>query len=78
MKYRGRGHHHHHEPTKDALEFRSIDGTQYNLTQGDLTSAGTDLLRVGAANLANGFLIPRDDGRFRASINNLQLSNPAE
>ena len=77
MEYRGHGHHHHHRPTKDALEFRSIDGTQSNLTQGDLNSAGTDFARVGAANLADGLLTPRDDGRFRASINNLQLSNPA-
>ena len=77
MKYRGRGHHHHHEPIKDALEFRSIDGTQNNLTQSDLNSAGTVFARVGAANLAYGLLVPRYDGRFRASINNLQLSNPA-
>jgi hypothetical protein len=45
MEYRGHGHHHHHRPTKNALEFRSIDGTQNNLTQGDLNSAGTDFAR---------------------------------
>jgi hypothetical protein len=77
MKYGGHGHHQHHEPTEDALEFRSIDGNQSNLTQGDLNSAGTGFARVAAANLACGFVIRRDDGRFRASINNFQLSNPA-
>ena len=46
MKYRGHGHH-HHEPTKDALEFRSIDGTQNNLAQGDLNSAGLTLRGSG-------------------------------
>jgi hypothetical protein len=77
MKYRGHGHHHHHEPTEDALEFRSIDGNANNLTQGDLNSAGTHFARVAAANPAYGFVIPRDDGRFRAPINKLQLSSPA-
>jgi hypothetical protein len=76
MEYRGHGHH-HHRPTKDALEFRSIDGTQNNLTQGDLNCAGTDFARVGAANLADGLLTPRDDGPFRAIILNLQSSYPA-
>ena len=77
MEYRGHGHHHHHRPTKNALEFRSIDGTQNNLTQGDLNSAGTDFARVSAANLADGLLTPRDDGPFRAIILNLQSSYPA-
>ena len=77
MKYRGHGHHHDHEPTKDALEFRSIDGTPNNLTQRDLHSAGTEFALVGPANFADGFLTPRDDGPFRALISNLRFSNPA-
>ena len=76
MGYRGHGHHRHHRPTKDALEFRSIDGPQNNLTQSDLNFAGTDFARVGAANLVDGLLTPRDDGRFRAVILNLQSSYP--
>ena len=32
MKYRGHGHHDLHTLTKHALEFRSLDGTQNNLT----------------------------------------------
>ena len=75
MKYRGRGH--HHEPTKDALEFRSIDGTPNNLTQRDLHSAGTDFALVGPPNFAGGFLTARPDGPFRALISNLQFSDPA-
>ena len=46
------------KPTKYALEFRSLDGTQNNLTQPDLNSAGTEFARVGPANFADGFLIP--------------------
>ena len=69
MKYRG------HKPTKDALEFRSIDGIK--LTRCDLKSAGTELMRVRPANFADGFLTPRDDGPFRALISNLRFSNPA-
>jgi hypothetical protein len=76
MKCRGHGHHHHHEPTKDALEFRSIDGTQNNLAQGDLNSA-TEFARVCPGIFADGFLTPRDDGPFRALISSLQFSNPA-
>jgi hypothetical protein len=77
MEYGGRGHHHHHEPTKDTLEFSSIDGTQNNLTQSDLNSACIELMRVGLANFADGSLTPRDDGPFRAIIFNLQSSYPA-
>jgi hypothetical protein len=61
MKCREHGHHHHHEPTKDALEFRSI----------------AEFALVGPANFADGFLTPRDDGPFRALISNLRFSNPA-
>lgn len=78
MKCRGHGHHHHHKPTKDALELRSIDGTQNNLTQRDLNSAGTEFARVAPANFAGGFLTQRDDGPFRALISNLQFSNSAQ
>jgi len=70
MKYRGHGHHHHHKPTKDALEFRSIEGTRNSLTPRDLNSAGSGFPGVGPANFA-GFLTPRDDGPFRALISNL-------
>jgi hypothetical protein len=75
MKYRGHGHH-RHKPTKDALEFRSIDGTPNSLTQGDLYSAGTEFALLGPANFADGFLTPRDDGPSRALISNLRFSNP--
>ena len=44
MESRGEGHH-LHKLTKYALEFRSLDGTQNNLTQPDLNSAGTDFAR---------------------------------
>jgi hypothetical protein len=74
MEFRGHGHHHHHKPTKDALEFRSIDGTQNNLTQRDLYSNGTEFARIGPANFADGFLTPRDDDPFRALIINLRFS----
>jgi len=77
MKYRGHGHRHQHKPTKDALEFRSIGGTQNNLRQRDLSCAGTEFARVRPANFADGFLTPRDDGPFRALISNRQFSNPA-
>jgi hypothetical protein len=63
MEYRGHGHHHHHRPTKDALEFRSIDGPQNNLTESDLNFAGTDFARVGAANLVDGLLKPAQKKR---------------
>jgi hypothetical protein len=76
MESRGEGHH-LHKLTKYALEFRSLDGTQNNLTQLDLNSAGTEFARVGAANCVDGFLYPRGDGPFRALIFNLQL-NPAQ
>ena len=74
---KGHGHHHHHKPTKDALEFRSIEGTQNNLTPRDLNSAGSEFAGVGPANFADGFLTPRDDGSFRELVFNLQFSNPA-
>jgi hypothetical protein len=77
MESRGHGHHHLHKLTKHALEFRSLDGTQNNLAQGDLYSASTELMRVRPANFADGFLTPRDDGPFRALISNLRFSNPA-
>ena len=70
MESRGHGHH-LHKLTKHALEFRSLDGTQNNLTQPDLNSAGTEFARVRPANFADGFLSPRDDGPFRALISNL-------
>ena len=76
MESRGEGHH-LHKLTKYALEFRSLDGTQNNLTQPDLNSAGTEFARVGPANFADGFLSPRPVGPFRALIFNLQFSNPA-
>ena len=73
------GHGHHlHKLTKYVLEFRSLDGTQHNLTQPDLNSAGTEFARVGPANFTDGFLSPRPDGPFRALTFNLQFSNPAQ
>ena len=77
MESRGEGHY-LHKLTKYALEFRSLDGTQHNLTQPDLNSAGTEFARVGPANFTDGFLSPRPDGPFRALIFNLQFSNPAQ
>ena len=77
MESRGEGHH-LHKLTKYALEFRSLDGTQNNLTQPDFNPAGTEFARVGPANFADGFLSPRPDGPFRALIFNLQFSNPAQ
>jgi hypothetical protein len=76
MKYGGHGYH-HHKPTKEALEFRLIGGAQNNLTKRDLYSAGAEFARVGAANFADGFLAPRDDGPLLALISNLRFSNPA-
>jgi Animal haem peroxidase len=61
MESRGEGHH-LRKLTKCALEFRSLDGTQNNLTQPDLNYAGTEFARVGPANFADGFLYPRGDG----------------
>ncbi len=46
---------HGHQPTPDALEFRAIDGSQNNLAQPDLNSAGTDFARVGPAHFEDGF-----------------------
>ncbi len=77
MESGGEGHH-LHKLTKYALGFRSLDGTQNNLTQPDLNSAGTEFAQVGPANFADGFLSPRADGPFRALIFNLQFSNPAQ
>ena len=77
MKDRGHDHHHRHKPTEDAFEFRLIGGAQNNLIQRDLCSAGTEFALAGAANFADGFLTPRDDGTLRASISNLRFSNPA-
>ena len=77
MESRGHGHHDLHTLTKHALEFRLLDGTQNNLTQGDLNSAGTEFAQFGPANFADGFVTRRDDGTFRALISNLRFSNPA-
>jgi hypothetical protein len=77
MEFRGHGHH-LHKLTKYALEFRSLDGTQHNLIQPDLNSAGTECAPVGPANFADGCLSPRADGPFRALTFNLQFSNPAQ
>jgi hypothetical protein len=76
MRYGGRGYR-LRKPTKDALEFRLIGGTQNNLTQRDLYSADAEFARVGMANFADRFLTLRNDGSFRDLISNLRFSNPA-
>jgi hypothetical protein len=60
MKQRGLGNHRHSPPKKDALEFGSIGGTQNNLAQPDLSSAGIEFAQVGPVKFAGGFLTPGD------------------
>ena len=45
--------HGHHQPTDEGLQFRTVDGTQNNLAQPDLNSAGTDFARIGPADFVN-------------------------
>jgi Animal haem peroxidase len=80
----GHGHHHHHQPAPDApdaIEFRTIDGTQNNLVQPDLNAAGTDFARIGPAHFEDGVLTPIEGANPREISNivvagNGDLANP--
>ncbi len=58
MKCREHDHRHHNKPTKDAFEFRSIDGSK--LAEPDLNPSGPEFARIDPANFADGFVTPRN------------------
>ena len=81
--HREHGQHHHHQPehpTADTLEFRSIDGTQNNLAQPDLNSAGSDFARIGTAHFADlpeGVITPVDGPNPR-EISNIVVAGESD
>jgi peroxidase len=72
----GLGHFHDHQPPDSNLQFRSIDGTQNNLTQPDVNATGTDFTRVGPANFADGISTPVDGPNPREISNIVVAGGP--